>query len=64
MGQIFNKMKPKIGFQKLKISNMQCINICVYHSKVYINAEKILFTIPSAILFLKGKSLKTVLSEI
>lgn len=57
-------MKPKIGFQKLKISNMQCINICVYHSKVYINAEKILFTIPSAILFLKGKSLKTVLSEI
>lgn len=57
-------MKPKRGFQKLKVSNMQCINIPVYHLKVYINAEKIRFTIPSAILFLKGKSLETVLSEV
>lgn len=57
-------MKPKRGFQKLKKGNMQRINTCVYHLKVYINAEKIWFTIPSAILFLKGKSLETVLSEV
>lgn len=43
---------------------MQCINISVYHLKVYINAEKIRFTIPSAILFLTGKSLETILSEV
>lgn len=57
-------MKPKRCFQKLQISNMQCINICIYHLKVYINAEKIQLTIPSAILFLKGVSLETALFEV
>lgn len=57
-------MKPKRRFQKLKISNMQRINIYVYHLKVYINAEKIQFSILSAILFLKDQSLETVLCEV
>lgn len=48
----------------LKISNVQCINICVYHLKMYINAEKMQATIPSAILFLKGISLEMVLFEV
>lgn len=43
---------------------MQCIKICVYHLKVYINAEKMQATIPSAILFLKGKSLETLLFDV
>jgi len=48
----------------LKIINMQCINICVYHLKMYINSETMQATIPSAILFLKGISLETVLFEV
>jgi len=43
---------------------MQCINICVYHLKVYVNADKIQAFITSAILFLKAKFLETVLFEV